>query len=140
MTDPCYGLRRHVGLLKKLQPKHVSPDEPVVPNDRHCWTFHIVEAKWQSQAYKRFMRGLDELRANGRAVAIGDHNPGGNVPRSRVELLHPKLVASPAPKGLWQNCYDSDWLRQLQPFQYEALEVIERDYDFSLDRRPDDFN
>lgn len=136
VSDPAFGLERHAVLLNKLMPVHVSPDEPAVPGvGMDCRTYHIIEALWQSRPYKTFMRGIDGLRNAKRAR----EDKGGNRPRQRLELREPNTVNSKAPKGLWRNCYDADWLTHLKtltPHLYNALEVIEEDYDFSLDPRP----
>ena len=78
-------------------------------------------------------RGLDRLRAEAR----GHKHAGGNTPRERLELADGETVDSPAPKGLWRNCYNPAWLKGLKPYQYEALQIIDEDYEFSLDARAD---
>ncbi|KAI0709156.1 hypothetical protein C8Q76DRAFT_626546, partial [Earliella scabrosa] len=128
-------LRRHCLLLSKLEPGHVSPDEPAVPGDPSCRTFFILEAEWQSQEYKAFMRGgLDKM------LKAARKSSGGNQPRERLERPEPKVVNSRAPRGLWRNCYSQAWLQKLMPHQHHALQIIDEDYDFSLDCRVDDFD
>lgn len=133
VSDPAFGLQRHAMLLNRLKPVHVSPDEPAVPSvGVECRTYHIKEALWQSRGYKTFMRGIDKIRIAKRAK----DDTGGNAPCQRIELRVPTTVNSKAPKGLWRNCYDEDWLRGLRLHEYNGLEIIDDDYEFSLDPRP----
>ncbi len=114
-------------------PIHVSPDEPAVPSaGMECRVYHITEALWQSRSYKTFMRGIDSLRNAKRTK----DKTGGNSPRLRVELREPRTVNSKAPKGLWRNCYDENWLKNLPPHEYNVLEIIDDLYEFNLDPRP----
>ncbi|KAI0738694.1 hypothetical protein C8Q80DRAFT_1113287, partial [Daedaleopsis nitida] len=122
-------LLRHCALLSKLKPAHVSPDKPADPDNPDCRKFHIIEARWQSKAYKTFMRDIDKKSAQSRA------NKSGNKRRERIELAIPETINSEAPVGLWRNCYDVMWLKSLEPHEFHALEVIEDEYDFSLEYR-----
>ena len=82
------------------------------------------------------MRDIDKLRE----ARCGQTAKSGNKPRQRVELAQPKTINSPAPKGLWRNCYDPQWLARLPQHEQSALNIIDEDYDFSLEYEDDDFN
>ena len=115
----------------------MSGDEAVVESSTdnrqaHPRVFFIVEAAWQSEPFKRFVRTLDEWNIEDWRQKVGDILPGGNSPRRRVALATPRVVNSPAPIGLWRNCYDPGWLKKLKGHVRERLQIIDEDYDFSL--------
>ncbi|RDX43278.1 hypothetical protein OH76DRAFT_1322818, partial [Lentinus brumalis] len=98
----------------------------------HPKTFFIVEAFWQSDELKVFLRLLDTWHLWDWRQSIGDRLPGGNPPRKRVELAEPRVANSAAPKGLWKNCYNDAWLDTLKPHVRRQLGIIDEDYDFRL--------
>lgn len=96
--------------------------------------WRIIAAEWQSEAVITFFAGLDDLYRAHSLIRGG----GGSKPRYRVRRPDGNSEATNAPKGLWRNCYNPKWLAKLRPTQVRALNVIDRDYDFSLDARADD--
>ncbi|KAL1941491.1 hypothetical protein VTO73DRAFT_6930 [Trametes versicolor] len=127
-----YKLTQHNRLFCILRPIHMSGDETDGDEKTHPPTFCIVEARWQSLAFKLFLRMLDALYRELWAQPIGDRATPGNPPRIRVERADPRVEDGVAPIGLWRNCYDSDWLKSLRPHVRESLNIIDKDYDFTL--------
>ncbi|RDX51288.1 hypothetical protein OH76DRAFT_1347265, partial [Lentinus brumalis] len=130
-------LVQHKALFEKLKPRHMSGDEPEfeVSNDErqaHPRVFFITDAFWQSGPLVTLFRSLDAWNVQDWRQSIGDNLPGGNPPRKRVELANPKVVNSPAPKGLWRNCYNDAWLATLKKHEIRKLRIINKDYDFKL--------
>ncbi|KAI0688934.1 hypothetical protein C8Q76DRAFT_598459, partial [Earliella scabrosa] len=130
-------LARHKILFDMLAGRHMSGDEAVVKgveDDRqqHPRSYHIVEAAWQSDEFKAFVRMLDEWHIEDWQLKVGDRLQGGNTPRVRIALAKPRVINSPAPTGLWRNCYNPGWLRSLKEHVREQLQIIDEDYDFTL--------
>ncbi|KAI0373842.1 hypothetical protein BV20DRAFT_936833, partial [Pilatotrama ljubarskyi] len=129
-------LERHAALFTKLKPVHMSSDEAAVEgaNERqqHPRIFYIVEAAWQSMEFKTFVRTLDAMYIEDWKSPTADRLPGGNTPRVRVARQNARIEETVAPKGLWRNCYDATWLEKLKPHQRKRLNVIDKDYVFSL--------
>ncbi|KAI0716866.1 hypothetical protein C8Q76DRAFT_575933, partial [Earliella scabrosa] len=130
-------LDRHWILFDMLKPVHMSGDEAVTmgPGDdrqKHPRVYHIVEAAWQSEEFKAFVRALDEWNIEDWRVKVGERLRGGNSPRERIALAKPRVINSAAPQGLWRNCYSPSWLASLKPHARERLQIIDEDYDFSL--------
>ncbi|RDX40339.1 hypothetical protein OH76DRAFT_1490365 [Lentinus brumalis] len=101
--------RRATRLFSLLRPIHMSGDETDGPVKTHPPTFRIVEARWQSFAFKTFLRTLDTLYRERWAHPVGDR----------------------ATPGLWKNCYDKEWLASLRPHVRESLQIIDTNYDFT---------
>ncbi|KAH9910909.1 uncharacterized protein BXZ73DRAFT_57462, partial [Epithele typhae] len=123
------GLERHYVLIDKLEPRHMSGDEmdpTTLPGQARI--FYIIDCRWQSQALKLFLRGLDEIYH----AHVMAHGGGGNTFRQRKEPEKPKVVDGCAPEGLWRNCYDSEWLASLKPYKLRELNIINSHYDFDL--------
>lgn len=127
------NLNRHKRLFSLLRPVHMSGDETDGPVKTHPPTFRIIEARWQSFAFKTFLRTLDALYRERWAHPVGDRATPGNPPRSRIERPESgRDEDGVAPVGLWRNCYDKEWLNALRPHVREALQIIDADYDFTL--------
>ncbi|EMD32309.1 hypothetical protein CERSUDRAFT_77602 [Gelatoporia subvermispora B] len=73
-------LNRHKKLLSMLRPAHMSGDETNGPEKTHPPIFRIVEARWQSRAFKTFMQTLDTLYRETWANPIGQRAMSGNPP------------------------------------------------------------
>ncbi|KAI0373845.1 hypothetical protein BV20DRAFT_977504 [Pilatotrama ljubarskyi] len=126
------GLERHRVLFNRLTIGGMSGDEaeenlePYTPR-----RYRIIRSRWQSHALRTFLRQLDALhfvtwqRPNARTLRWAH-------PRLRFEPQEPDFVDSPAPVGLWRNCYDANWLADLTPGQRCSLEIIEEEYVFDL--------
>lgn len=115
-----------------LRPVHMSGDETDGLEKTHPPTFRIVEARWQSLAFKLFLRLLDALYRENWATPVGDRATSGNPPRVRIEQEDGRSKDSLAPIGLWRNCYDPAWLKSLRPHVRASLKIIDADYDFTL--------
>ncbi|CDO75812.1 hypothetical protein BN946_scf184951.g10 [Trametes cinnabarina] len=126
------GLSRHAVLLDKLLPQHMSGDETDDPKSAHK-RYRIVEAQWQSAALKDFLRHLDKMYLE-HCVTRGG---GGSRPRERIHSSDPKVADSPAPDGLWRNCYDNAWLASRPAHQIRRMRIVNSDYDFSVHLEPD---
>ncbi len=95
--------------------------------------YRIIESRWQSLVFKIFLRALDaKYRAAWEKPKPGKRAVGGNPPRTRISRADGRSEDGYAPPGLWRNCYDSDWLRSLEPYQRRALRIVNSDYDFDL--------
>ncbi|KAI0686178.1 hypothetical protein C8Q76DRAFT_636259, partial [Earliella scabrosa] len=140
-------LFKHKILFDRLRPGHMSGDEAVTmgtgdDRQQHPRVYHIVELAWQSEEFKTFVRTLDEWNIENFRIKVGRKLSGGNSPRERIALAKPRVIDSPAPKGLWRNCYSPTWLAALKPHVREQLQIIDKDYDFSLPtyKSPEDLN
>ena len=109
----------------------MSADETDVPRTAPK-KYRIVEAQWQSDELKMFLRGLDQLYCEYCLTRSG----GGNAPRVRVEGSGRSEVGH-VPQGLWRNCYSEAYLRGLKPYQRKALAIVDEDYKFDLTPEPD---
>ncbi|KAI9068781.1 hypothetical protein FKP32DRAFT_1561001, partial [Trametes sanguinea] len=129
-------LEQHAALWASLKPAHMSSDEAAVEShsgkQQHPRIFYIVEAAWQSAEFKNFVWTLDAMNIEAWKRTCGDRLPSGNTPRLRVSKQNPTVRDTVAPIGLWRNCYDATWLAKLKPYQRNALQVIDSDYDFTL--------
>ena len=94
-------------------------------------SYHIIEAAWQSREFKICVRDLDFWNIKD----FDDYGRGGSRPRCHVAVQEPRVVDSPAPAGLWRNCYDPDWLRKLDAPRRRLLRIIDEDFDFTLPER-----
>lgn len=124
-------LKKHFILFSKLEPVHMSGDESDGPR---CLpqNYSIVNALWQSDELKLFLRNIDALYKDKWAHPIGKRATSGNLPRMRIEHPNARCENTPAPIGLWRNCYNANWLRDLPQYAQNDLRVIETDYSFDL--------
>ena len=111
------------------EPDGNSSDEE---NKSRRLTYFIVESAWQSQALIEFFRILDKWHIQDLREKVGDKATGGNPPRKRVPVVGGRVADTPAPQGLWRNCYNATWLANLKPHVRRRLQVIDEDYDFTL--------
>ena len=97
--------------------------------------YRILVKAWQSDVLKNFLRLLDQWYREDWAAPVGTRATPGNPPRTRVSYSdverNPKLDRTPAPIGLWRNCYSPVCLQSLKPHVLESLQIINSDYDFS---------
>ncbi|KAI9058752.1 hypothetical protein FKP32DRAFT_1581023, partial [Trametes sanguinea] len=126
-------LDEHIELLAKLEPRHMSGDEAKTDMDRLTGVYVIIEAAWQSEQMKTFLRQLDVLYAVEFMKPSGGHLRSGKPPRQRIVRPDSRTVDSAAPVGLWRNCYDERWLSRQREHFIKGLQIIDEDYDFKLD-------
>ncbi|KAI1789842.1 hypothetical protein LXA43DRAFT_850059, partial [Ganoderma leucocontextum] len=127
----------HLVLFSDLEAAHLSSDEPAFGQDKRqaqYSLYYIVEAAWQSRAFRKFVRDLDQWYLYHSRPKVGQKQHGENRPRIREELPKGKarVVNSVAPRGLWRNCYAEDWLQSLKVSEREDLDMRDEDYDFTL--------
>ncbi|KAI0648748.1 hypothetical protein C8Q79DRAFT_896468, partial [Trametes meyenii] len=127
-------LDEHAELLGLLEPRHMSGDESVTARDRLHGVWLIVEAEWQSEEMKDFLRKLDTLYRVYflKKTTHGEGDGRGHGPRERIATSNSRIVDSEAPEGLWRNCYSKAWLDKQRPHFVKDLNVREEQYDFSL--------
>lgn len=116
-------------MFAKLDIVHMSGDEAESVEGRRSGTYIIIEAAWQSEEMKLFLRALDERYFLDWADA---HKQGGRGPRKRIAKPDGRVVNSEAPVGLWINCYDPAWLRKQPPWVVRELYIINQPYKFDL--------
>ncbi|TFK79510.1 hypothetical protein K466DRAFT_505415, partial [Polyporus arcularius HHB13444] len=124
-------LEEHYLLFSKLLIVHMSGDEADGPEGRLASLYIIIEAEWQSEAIKIFFRTLDRRYIED--WVRGQRNRGGRGPRRRIAKDGAEVMDTDAPKGLWRNCYSDAWLALQPPYTVRDLEIINEDYDFTLD-------
>ncbi|KAH9854807.1 hypothetical protein C2E23DRAFT_698627, partial [Lenzites betulinus] len=113
------GLDRHLSLFERLSPCNMSGDETDGARRKLPMAYRIVESRWQSDALKTFMRALDAIYR-------------GNPPRTRISRPEGRVEDGYAPRGLWRNCYNEEWLQELAPYHLRALAIENDEYDFDL--------
>ena len=91
-------------------------------------TYRIVESRWQSDDLKAFMRSLDDMYRDNQGETTSD----GNSLHARIARVNARVEEGFAPRGLWRNCYNADWLRKLPQHKKRALKIKDTDYDFDL--------
>ncbi|KAI0655858.1 hypothetical protein C8Q70DRAFT_935983 [Cubamyces menziesii] len=123
------GLDRHKILFDQLAALNMSGDE----TDHDTWhespvKYRIIESHWQSEDLKTFMRSLDEMYCNNQSQCTTD----ANSLHTRIARVNARVEDGHAPRGLWRNCYNADWLRKLPSYKKHALKIKNADYDFDL--------
>lgn len=141
-------------LLLELQPVHMSGDEtdPEVSGPPKGWL--IINPHWRSAEFTQFFTRLDEIHhENWRYPSLKPsrrkRNAGQNKPPGYKERTHHTQGAPPrtrkrsakhedghAPPFLYRNCYDAEWMETLPRWRKEAMQIVDRDYDFTI--HPDD--
>ncbi|KAI0669284.1 hypothetical protein C8Q78DRAFT_977718, partial [Trametes maxima] len=122
--------RNHI-LFNRLTASAMSGDE-TEPGST-VGRYRIIRARWQSAELRAFLRALDDIyREAWRSTVVR----WGSRPRNRCSEGDWVTVDSPAPVGLWRNCYDSVWLGSLTLDERDALEIEEEDYHFDLTAHP----
>lgn len=112
----------------------MSGDEAEDDEAERAGIYTIVEAEWQSDPLKTFLRALDTQYIKGWSTCVGDRGHGGKRPRRRIaKVSDAKVVDSVAPIGLWRNCYNAAWVERQDAWFIRDLCIVDRDYDFSLD-------
>jgi hypothetical protein len=96
-------------------------------------TFRILRPEWQSDALATFFWRLDEIDRRNWREPVVTRSTQGNAPRARLPPSGGKRVVSRAPGGLWRNCYHPQFLESLESWQLDELDMIDEDYDFSID-------
>ncbi len=127
------GLKDKLKLFTKLDNTHMSDDEyeKLGPTKRHPALFNSIRPIWRSQALGEFLHDLDDAHREDWAAPVGNRATPGNPPRTRVEA-EGRVGSGPVPRRLWRNCYDAEWLKKQRPHFVADLEIIDKDFDFSL--------
>ncbi|CDO75079.1 hypothetical protein BN946_scf185010.g4 [Trametes cinnabarina] len=125
-------LGRHSILFDKLSANNMSGDETDGEKVKHSPVYRIILAEWQSPELRAFLWAIDARYIANWEEPTGSRRSKGNAPRKRV--LRPESRAEPgvAPRGLWRNCYNEEWLNKKQEWEIEALVIIPEDYDFTI--------
>ena len=127
-----YGLFEHVLIFTKLAPVHMSGDEAESEEARRKGIYVIIEAEWQSEDFKTFVRSLNQRYLEDWDKQVG-RRKRGRPPRQRyTSASKPLVVDSVAPVGLWRNCYDLTWLGKQPQWIIRELDIINQDYDFTI--------
>ncbi|OJT07710.1 hypothetical protein TRAPUB_1400 [Trametes pubescens] len=131
------GLERHSVLFDRLTARDMSGDETETYGGQRTLpaTYQIVETRWQSKEFKTFMRTLDAMHRNDWETAQFGQRANarlGSPPRTRILRADDSAEDGYAPRGLWRNCYDQDWLHDLAPPFALDLGIIDTDYNFDL--------
>ena len=117
-----------------LSPVHMSGDEAPNARMRRRGIFIIIEAEWQSVAFKTFVRTLDQLYIDQWDAGNGTGKRSGRGPRERIAQPDGKKSKdTAAPCGLWRNCYNPAWLSKQTEWAIYRLGIIDEDYDFTID-------
>ena len=96
--------------------------------------WEVIEAEWQSDQLVTFFCHIDLVYERDYYRPVGHRRPCGHGPRRRIrhERGLGKVGNSVAPVGLWRNCYNPEWLSRQDIWTIRALEIIDEDYDFTL--------
>ena len=119
--------QQHRALFRLLEACNMSGDETDGAEKTHPPRWRIIIAKWQSRELRNFLWTLDRMYREDWAR----RRSGGNPPRERV-LRDGYEQEGVAPSGLWRNCYDKDWLATQPDYIVRELEIIDKDYNFTL--------
>ncbi|KAI0362976.1 hypothetical protein BV20DRAFT_1071321, partial [Pilatotrama ljubarskyi] len=126
------GQAQHKALFERMSAANMSEDETDGDTVEHPPVYRIVIAEWQSEELRLFLWTLDTLYRAYWKKPPGSRRKAGNPPRTRLLRAGCKTVPGVAPAGLWENCYNPAWLSKLAPWEREALDIQEGNYDFSL--------
>ncbi|EGO23668.1 hypothetical protein SERLADRAFT_438980 [Serpula lacrymans var. lacrymans S7.9] len=125
------SLQRHENnLLVLLDATAMSGDETDNEVQGAPKTYLISRPHWQSPEMKDFMRKLDHIYRENWRNPHGRRATAGNAPRIRIASN--RCEPGHAPRGLWRNCYDSNWLKDLRGWQRDKLDIVDKDYDFTI--------
>jgi len=122
-------LKVHVPLVKHIGAQVVSLDES---EDEACRTINYprVYPRWQSQQLTALLYQVDVEVAVNLSILIGTQKKAGTQFRSWPHSDKFNDDA-PAPPGLPQNCYDTEWLFKLPQPMHKQLKVKDYNYEFS---------
>jgi len=122
-------LKVHVPLVKHIGAQVISSDES---EDEACRTIDYprVYPRWRSRQLAALLYHADVEVAANASIPIGTRKKAGTQLRSRPHSCKFNGDA-PAPPGLPQNCYDTEWLSNLPQPVHKQLKVKDHDYDFS---------
>ncbi|KAI1785648.1 hypothetical protein LXA43DRAFT_899290, partial [Ganoderma leucocontextum] len=126
-------LQEHVQLFMRLKPVHMSGDEAENDEAARAGIYTIIEAAWQSDALKTFLRSLEATYVKNWKTTVGNRGRGGKAPRRRIAKRDGKVVDSVAPIGLWRNCYDAAWLQCQEVWVVRDLYIVDAEYNFTVD-------
>ena len=82
----------------------MSGDEAENNEAERAGIYTIIEAAWQSDGLKTFLRSLEATYVKNWKTTVGGRGRGGKAPRRRIAKRDGKVVDSVAPIGLWHNC------------------------------------
>ncbi|RPD70237.1 hypothetical protein L226DRAFT_470548 [Lentinus tigrinus ALCF2SS1-7] len=127
------GYGRHSILFARMVACNMSGDETDGDEVKHPPSYRIVIAEWQSLELRLFLWALDAKYIGHWEKPPKQRRSRGNPPRTRDVRDESKTVPGIAPCRLWRNCYNSEWLEKLEDWEIELLEIVNEDYDFTLD-------
>lgn len=111
----------------------MSGDETDGDEKTHPPTWRIIPSRWQADALRSLLWKIDGMGLQDWAEPKGTRATQGNPPRLRVLRDGGEEEDGVAAIGLWRNCYNPEWLKALLPHQVANLQIIDADYDFSLE-------
>ncbi|KDQ06349.1 hypothetical protein BOTBODRAFT_49423 [Botryobasidium botryosum FD-172 SS1] len=132
------ALLRHLNIVKRLNVNGMSSDESELDEETHRVRYYIVVPGWRHPSLANFLRALDIVYMLYRLDDLGNVGKG-NQPHERIAtdaIRDPPGVegggnSTGAVKELPWNCYDPDWLEQLDEGQIYSLNVKNNEeYDF----------
>ncbi|KAI0709979.1 hypothetical protein C8Q76DRAFT_798750 [Earliella scabrosa] len=131
------GYGRHSILFAKLSYTSMSGDETDGDVATLPKIWRIIFAEWQSVELMNFFWALDAKYLSQSANPPDpQRRTPGNSPRVRAPKQASRTIPGVAPRGLWRNCYNPSWLAKLPSWELEQLEIIDSDYDFTIDPPP----
>ncbi|KAI0827484.1 hypothetical protein BC628DRAFT_1338432 [Trametes gibbosa] len=130
------GLAQHTALFDKLSPQNMTRDDSDDARSIPLTGHRITESHWQSDVFKAFMRELDCMYREDRAG--GDRPRAKNPSRTEISVGRGHKKIGYAPRRLWRNCYNAEWVRGLTSHEKRKLHIVDADYDFNLGASNDD--
>ncbi len=83
-----------------------------------------------SKELRTFLRSLDAMYIDDQEMAV--EYAGGSRARERIVPTPLRSTVGMPATGLWQNCYDTEWLATLKPHERRALKIIKKNYMFEI--------
>ncbi|KAI0691533.1 hypothetical protein C8T65DRAFT_587145, partial [Cerioporus squamosus] len=136
------GYDEHLALISKFEAANYSGDETDAEPPRRRTRenrFRIIECWWMSDDLRNFLRRLDADYLEDWECSPTKRSAGGSAPRERVVATPRMITEGTAVVGLWRNCYNEDYLKNLKPHDYRKLQIIESNYDFRIRPRQPEF-
>ncbi|KAI0696214.1 hypothetical protein C8T65DRAFT_583621, partial [Cerioporus squamosus] len=127
------GYGQHSILFSRMVACNMSGDETDGDEVKHPPTYRIIIAEWQSLELRVFLWALDAKYIAHWEKPPKHRRTGGNPARVRDVRDESKTLPGIAPCRLWRNCYNPEWLEKLEDWEIELLEIVDEDYDFTLD-------
>ncbi|KDQ15976.1 hypothetical protein BOTBODRAFT_278366 [Botryobasidium botryosum FD-172 SS1] len=137
------ALLPHLAIVKRLNVNGMSSDESELEEGTARKRYYIITPGWRHPSLINFLRALDLVYMLTRINDLGNVGKG-NLPHERIPTdsirpapgIHGGENATGAVKGLPWNCYNPDWLEQLDEGQIYSLAIQEdEEYDFRHEDR-----